>query len=60
MNKTDTKSTVLLKHHLKALKLPVMHAECEKIAHRCPAASFRVLEFETFFFLGTRNAESER
>ena len=32
MNKTETKSTVLLKHHLKALKLPTMHAECEKIA----------------------------
>jgi DNA replication protein DnaC len=35
MNKTDTKSTVLLKHHLKILKLPTMHAECEKIAQRC-------------------------
>jgi len=35
MNKTETKSTVLLKHHLKALKLPTMHAECEKIAQRC-------------------------
>lgn len=34
MNTTDTKSTVLVKHHLKALKLPTMHAECEKIAHR--------------------------
>ena len=32
MNKTETKSSVLLKHHLKALKLPTMHAECEKIA----------------------------
>jgi len=37
MNKTETKSTVLLKHHLKALKLPTMHAECEKIAQRCAA-----------------------
>jgi DNA replication protein DnaC len=35
MNKSDTKSTVLLKHHLKVLKLPTMHAECEKIAQRC-------------------------
>lgn len=35
MTKTDTKSSVLLKHHLKALKLPTMHAECEKIAQRC-------------------------
>jgi DNA replication protein DnaC len=34
MNKTETKSTVLVKHHLKTLKLPTMHAECEKIAAR--------------------------
>jgi len=32
MNKTDTKSTVLLKHHLKVLKLPTMY---ENIAQRC-------------------------
>ena len=37
MTKTDTKSTVLLKHHLKALKLPTIHNECEKIAQRCAA-----------------------
>lgn len=37
MTKTDTKSTVLLKHHLKTLKLPTMHHECEKIAQRCAA-----------------------
>jgi DNA replication protein DnaC len=37
MNKTETKSTVLLKHHLKTLKLPTMHAECEKIAQRAAA-----------------------
>lgn len=30
----DTKSTVLLKHHLKHLKLPTMLAECEKVATR--------------------------
>ena len=36
MNKTETKSGVLLKHHLKALKLPTMHAECEKIASAAP------------------------
>jgi len=35
MNKTETKSTVLLKHHLKALKMPTMHGECEKVAARC-------------------------
>ena len=36
MNETQTKSTVLLKHHLKQLKLPTMLAECEKIAQRAP------------------------
>ena len=35
MKKTETQSTVLLKHHLKNLKLPTMHNECEKIAQRC-------------------------
>ncbi len=34
MNKLETKSTVLLAHHLKALKLPTMGAECEKVAAR--------------------------
>ena len=29
------KAPVLLKHHLKALKLPTMHNECEKVASRC-------------------------
>ena len=35
MNKTETKSTVLLKHHLKQLKLPTMLGECETVAQRC-------------------------
>lgn len=35
MKKLETKSTILLKHHLKALKLPAMHDECEKIAALC-------------------------
>ena len=35
MKKLETKSTVLLKHHLKALKLPTMTAECEEAAARC-------------------------
>jgi DNA replication protein DnaC len=35
MSKDQTKSTVLLKHHLKALKLPTMHRECEATAARC-------------------------
>jgi DNA replication protein DnaC len=34
MTKTETKSSVLVKHHLKQLKLPTMHAECEKTAAR--------------------------
>jgi DNA replication protein DnaC len=34
MKKLETKSTVLLRHHLKALKLPTMHAECQKVAAR--------------------------
>ena len=37
MKKTETTSTVLLKHHLKALKLPTVLAECEKVAQRCAA-----------------------
>src|SRR4051794_19327107 len=35
MEKLETTSTVLLKHHLKGLKLPTMTAECEKVAARC-------------------------
>ncbi len=35
MKKTETKSTVLLHHHLKALRLPTVAAECEAIAARC-------------------------
>lgn len=35
MKKLETKSVVLLRHHLKALKLPTMTAECEAAAQRC-------------------------
>jgi DNA replication protein DnaC len=35
MKKIETKSTVLLAHHLKALKLPTILGECEKTAARC-------------------------
>ena len=35
MKKIETKSTVLLAHHLKALKMPTMFSECEKVAARC-------------------------
>ena len=45
MSKAETKSTVLVKHHLKQLKLPTMHAECEKIAQRCGADNADHLAF---------------
>jgi DNA replication protein DnaC len=35
VTKTETKSVVLVKHHLKQLKLPTMHDECEPVAQRC-------------------------
>ena len=35
MKSRKTKSTVLLEHHLKALRLPTMLAEAEKTANRC-------------------------
>jgi DNA replication protein DnaC len=35
VKKIETKSAVLLKHHLKALKLSTILAECEKVAQRC-------------------------
>src|SRR5207248_980528 len=34
---TETKSLVLLRHHLKALRLPTFGAECEKVVRRCAA-----------------------
>jgi len=45
MPKKETKSTVLLGHHLKALKLPTMLAECEKVASRCAADNVDHLGF---------------
>src|SRR5271170_6014514 len=45
MNKIQTKSMVLLKHHLKALKMPTMHSECEKVATRCAAENVDHLGF---------------
>jgi DNA replication protein DnaC len=35
MKSLETKSTMLLKHHLKALRLPSILEECEKVAQRC-------------------------
>src|SRR5262249_36148944 len=45
MTKTDTKSTVLLKHHLKALRLPTVLAECEQGAQRAAAENVDHLAF---------------
>jgi DNA replication protein DnaC len=45
MKKTETKSTVLLQHHLKALKLPTMQRECEKTATRCATENVDHLAF---------------
>jgi DNA replication protein DnaC len=45
MTPTDTKSTVLLKHHLKALKLPTVLSECEKVAQRAAAENVDHLGF---------------
>ena len=45
MKKTETKSTVLLQHHLKALKLPTVQRECEKVASRCATENVDHLAF---------------
>ena len=45
MSKTETKSTVLLQHHLKALKLPTMLNECTKVASRCATENVDHLSF---------------
>jgi DNA replication protein DnaC len=45
MKKLETKSLVLLQHHLKALKLPTMLSECPKIAARCAADNADHLAF---------------
>jgi DNA replication protein DnaC len=45
MKKTETKSTVLLAHHLKSLRLPTILSECEKVAARCAADNVDHLAF---------------
>jgi DNA replication protein DnaC len=45
MKKTETTSTVLLKHHLKALRLPTIQSECEKVAVRCATENVDHLGF---------------
>ncbi len=42
---SKTQSTVLLKHHLKQLKLPTMLAECEKLAARAAKDNLDHLAF---------------
>jgi len=42
---TESKGTVLLKHHLKALKLPTLLSECEKVAARCATDNVDHLTF---------------
>jgi DNA replication protein DnaC len=37
MKSLEAKSVVLLHHHLKALRLPTVASECEKVAKRCAA-----------------------
>ena len=37
MHKLETKSVVLLRHHLKALRLPTITTECEKVASQAAA-----------------------
>ena len=37
MKSLESKSVVLLHHHLKALRLPTVASECEKVAHRAAA-----------------------
>ena len=37
MKTLESKSVVLLHHHLKALRLPTIGSECEKVAARCAA-----------------------
>jgi DNA replication protein DnaC len=45
MNKIETKQVVLLAHHLKALRLPTMGAEAEKVAARAAADNADHLAF---------------
>ena len=51
MTKKETKSLVLLQHHLKSLKLPTMLSECEKIAGRCAADNVDPHSHRTIVFL---------
>jgi hypothetical protein len=39
MKTLETKSVVLLHHHLKVLRLPTIGAECEKVAKHAAATA---------------------
>lgn len=45
MKPIETKSTILLRHHLKALRLPTILAEAEKVAARCACENVDHLGF---------------
>lgn len=45
MKKTETKSMVLLQHHLKSLRLPTILSECQKVASRCASENVDHLAF---------------
>ena len=45
MKKLETKQTVLLKHHLQQLKLPLFEQECEETAFRCAKENIDHLGF---------------
>jgi DNA replication protein DnaC len=45
MKKLETKQTVLLKHHLQQLKLPIFERECEEISFQCAAENIDHLGF---------------
>jgi len=45
MKPIETKSLVLLQHHLKRLRLPTIHDECEKLATRCAQENVDHLAF---------------
>ena len=42
---STTKSTVLVKHHLKSLKLPTMSNECERVASRAAVENLDQLAY---------------
>lgn len=45
MKPIETKSLVLLQHHLKLLRLPTIHDECQKLATRCAQENVDHLAF---------------